>query len=455
MIRLFGAAAIAAVAGALCSPVFAQFASDATPAAPAGILDPNFRPSTASPSLPATQPATAPVVAGQLPVEVQSAYQGGRYLVAAKLGAKALVDEPTNNALRLVVANSLAWSGRLDAAIEQYEKLAGTKLDSAGKIGVANIYRWRAKPVLAEPIYAAVLRVDPGNADALEGQKLAQRDMRLTVLKDLSYGKDSTGLSRVYNASSVGGVTADRSTRWRAGYGLGADRDALGRERYVELNGSIQGLDWPLSPRLDLSVSREVGKTRLYGLINVDILPDTFGIQFGAVNWGRLSFNRLAQAGNLKANRFGAYLNFTSLLGEARGRFDVYRVSDGNQVWDADLQLSPEWQPIPAGVSWYAGVSAKSADRVDPRYWSPVNTNLVGYLGIKKSWFFEKGDLAVGLQRGFKLSDDARHNYSVSANGKFWITDRMALGFEVGASDSSRATDYKQRFLGVQLQRLW
>ena len=455
MIRLFGAAALAAVAGSLCGPVFAQFANDATPAAPAGILDPNFRPAKASPNLPATQPAIAPVVIGQLPVHVQSAYQAGSYLLAAKLGAKALVDEPANHALRLVVANSLAWSGRLDAAIEQYEKLAGTKLDSAGKIGVANIYRWRSKPVLAEPIYAAVLRVDPSNADALEGQKLAQRDMRLTVLKDLSYSKDSTGLSRVYNASSVGGVTADRSTRWRAGYGLGADRDALGRERYIELNGSVQGLDWPFSPRLDLSVSREIGKTRLYGLINVDILPDAFGLQFGAVNWGRLSFNRNAQASGLKANRFGAYLNFSSLLGEARGRFDVYRVSDGNQVWDADFQLSPDWQPIPAGINWYAGVSAKSADRADPRYWSPVNTNLVGYLGIKKSWFFEKGDLAVGLQRGFKLSDDARNNYSVSANGKFWISDRMALGFEFGASDSSRATDYKQRFLGLQLQRLW
>ena len=465
MIRLVVAAALAAVLCAWHGTSLAQFPSDATPAAPAGILDPNFKPAKTSVNSPAAQtqpviaPALAPTIANQLPKDVQAAYDSAAYLLAAKLGSKALIEQPGNHALRLVVANSLAWSGRLDAAIQQYEKLVSTPLDAAGKIGVANIYRWRGKSVLAEPIYASVLRGDPANSDALEGQKLAQRDLRLTALKDLAYTRDSTGLSRIYNASSVGSVTADRSTRWRVGYGLGADRDALGRERYAELNGSIQGLDWPLSPRLDLSVSREIAKTRLYGLIHVDIIADTFGVRAGAVNWGRLSFNRGAQASGLKANQFGAFLNFSSIVGEVRGRFDVYRIAgsklDANQVWDADVNLSPDWQPIPAGVTWYAGVSAKSADRTDPRYWSPANTNITGYLGLKKSWYFEKGDLALGLQRGFKLSDDARNNYSVNANGKFWISERTALGFEFGASDSPRASDYKQRFLGVQLQRLW
>jgi hypothetical protein len=77
--------------------------------------------------------------------ETQIAYEAGAYDRSAKLGAAALARDPGNNSLRLIVANSLAWTGRLDAAILQYEKLFGTALENSGKVGIANIMRWRGR----------------------------------------------------------------------------------------------------------------------------------------------------------------------------------------------------------------------------------------------------------------------------------------------------------------------
>jgi hypothetical protein len=92
---------------------------------------------------------------------------------------------------------------------------------------------------------------------------------------------------------------------------------------------------------------------------------------------------------------------------------------------------------------------------VDSRYWSPANAYTLGLLGIKKAWYFEQGDLSVGLQRGFKLSDEAKNNIGLSASGKYWVSEGTAMGFELWSSNSPRQTDYKQHFFNLNLQRLW
>jgi tetratricopeptide (TPR) repeat protein len=454
---------------ALCMSVqmsaIGQTLADA--AAPNGTLDPLYRPTAPTAVV---KPSVAQPTPEQNAIapEIAQLYEVGRYFDSAKAGAKRLVVEPNNIDLRLLVANSLSWSGRLDAAIEQYERLIKTRLESAAKIGIANIYRWRGKPELAEPLFDQVLAREPNNPDALEGKKLADRQMRLSILKGLTFTRDSSGLMRIDSTTSFGKVNQDRTLRWRAGYALARDKDVSGKERYAELSGMIKALNAPLTPTASAWIVRDHSKVRVFGLVQADLIEDTLGVHFGRVNWGRQSFNSAAAASLLSAKRLGAYLNVSTPLGESRSKFDSYRISgtssaaplltvqpNDNFVWDAETQLTPAWQPLPSGFIWYAGVSAKAADRTDSRYWSPSSTYVLGILGLKKAWYFDKGDVGFSVQRGFKISDEARNNLSISANAKYWLSDVTALGFELSASNSPRPSDYRQRYLNLQLERLW
>ena len=57
-------------------------------------------------------------------------YEAEDYRAAARLGLRELADAPKGaktDELRLAVANSLAWTGQYDPAIEQYKALLGTE----------------------------------------------------------------------------------------------------------------------------------------------------------------------------------------------------------------------------------------------------------------------------------------------------------------------------------------
>jgi tetratricopeptide (TPR) repeat protein len=387
--------------------------------------------------------------------DAQVAYDAGAYGRAAKLGAAALAQQPGNDSLRLIVANSLAWSGRLDAAVLQYEKLYGTPLENSGKIGIANVMRWRGRANEAEPIYEAILARDPSNKEAQEGKRLTDRELRPQVNKSVQLTGQTGGFTRIESSTMYGRYTEDRSLKWGAGYTLGKDRKAPQADKFASIQGYVQAVNWPAAPRLDLSVADGFNKTRLYGLVSADLVPDTFGVRIGLVNWGHLATNSQAQAAGLFARRAGAYWNIGGDWGDLKTNLDAYRVSDGNFVWDAQATYTPAWQPVPQLFTWYTGVYAKAADKTAASYWSPSSTYGLALLGLKKSWYYDRGDLSVGFQAGFKLTDEARNNLSLSANGKYWFTESTALGFDLYAASSPRPAEYKQRTLNINLLRLW
>ncbi len=432
------------------SQTVAQVSPSGNTAAP-NMLDPGFKPKVNS----ANNPVAASSQTEGIPADVQTAFETGAYSKAAKLGAATLVSQPNNLALRLLVANSLSWSGRLDAAFEQYEKLVTGPLSAAAKVGQANILRWRGKPDQAEVLYNAVLKTDPNNADARDGKRLGDRELRGQWLKTLSYGKDSSNFRRLESTTGYKSYTEDRSLRWGAGYILGKDLGAPVASKYAEINGNAQWLNLPLKPKVDLSVADGFNKTRLYGLVAAHVADDSISLRAGYVNWGRKAFNSAAQAAHLAATQVGTTAQWQFALGELRLRGDYYAIADKNRVWDYEATLSPAWQPLPFDIRWYAGAYNKQAKRVDARYWSPANAYTLGLLGLKKAWYFERGDLSVGFQSGFKLSDEAKNNVGLSASGKWWLTDSTALGVDFWSSNSPRQTDYKQNFLTLNLQRLW
>jgi hypothetical protein len=440
---------ILAVSGAFAQTV-AQVSPSGNNAAP-NMLDPGFKPKANSVNVP-----SAPNVSTEgVPQDVQAAFEAGAYSKASKLGAAALVSQPSNSSLRLLVANSLSWSGRLDAAFEQYEKLLTGPASAAAKVGQANILRWRGKPEQAELLYNAVLKTDPNNADAKDGRRLGERELRGQWIKTLSYGKDSSNFRRLESTTGYKSYTEDRSIRWGAGYILGKDIGAPAASKYAEINGNVQWLNLPLKPKVDLSVADGFNKTRLYGLVAAQMVDDNISLRAGYVNWGRKAFNTAAQQAHLAARQMGASAQWQFELGELRLRGDYYSIADKNRVWDYEATLNPAWQPLPFDLRWYAGAYNKQAKRADARYWSPASAYTLGLLGLKKAWYFERGDLSVGFQSGLKLSDEAKNNFGLSASGKWWLTDSTALGLDFWSSNSPRQTDYKQNFLTLNLQRLW
>jgi tetratricopeptide (TPR) repeat protein len=420
------------------------------------VLDPNFKPKSSTPATPVLNPALpAEAGASNISPAIQAAFDSGAYSQVAKLGAALLVQQPTNTALRLMVANSLAWSGRTDAAFDQYEKLLTSPLAAAAQVGQANLLRWRGQPEQAEVLYDKVLKQDPANVDAKEGKRLGDRQLRGQWLKTYGFGKDSSNFRRLEGAATYKSVTQDRALRWNLGYVLGRDIGAPEPNKYAEINGSAKWLNLPLAPKIDLSVADGFNKTRLYGLVTVEPFDGALSLRAGYINWGRRAFNTAAQAAHLAAKQIGSSAQWQSGFGELRLRGDYYLVADNNRVWDAEAVLTPAWQPLPADFRWYTGLYNKKAKRADSRYWTPVGAYTLGLLGIKKAWYFEQGDLSVGLQGGFKLSDEAKNNIGLSASGKYWVNDGTALGFELWSSNSPRQTDYKQHFFNFNLQRLW
>jgi Tetratricopeptide repeat len=387
--------------------------------------------------------------------ELEALFNAGQHSQASRLGAKALVSDPSNQALRLMVAQSLAKSGRTEAAADQYEKLVNGPYQTAARLGLAEIYRRNGHPELAEAIYEQVLAKDPNNKEAGAGLKASKKALSATIDKTVYFGKDNLGFKRFESATRFSKYSEDRSIRWGVGYSLGKDSNAPSADKYASVHSFVQALQWPLTPRLDAHIADGFNKTRLYALVTADLIPNQVSLKFGLVNWGRQSFNASAQSAGLFARHVGMTANFSTELGDFRSHADVFNVSDGNFVWDAQLQFTPVIQPLPFGVQWYAGLSAKRADQFNARYWSPVQTYGLALVGLKKHWVFERGDFGLGLQSGVAITNQARNNFAVIASGKYWISEDMALSLDFNSLKSPRPSDYRQHLLTVNLQRLW
>ncbi len=407
-------------------------------------------PTTAG-AAPSAAAAASPAAATE---KFRQQFDGGDYSGAARTGARMLSEQPDNRALRLEVANALAWSGRYDAAIGQYEKLYGTDLDASARIGVANIQRWRGMADVAADTYEAVLRKDPANADARAALVLAGRDLRAATTFRVASANINSQFERLEGTASHRWWTRDRFARFEVGGTLQRNDTPADRLTRRELNANVFLPGLPLSPRLDLSwVSGE--RDRAFGRVGLELVRDRFGVRFGRIDWGRAAFDMQALRDGLTAGSAGGWANVGTPLGEVRARADGYSVSDGNKVLEADLRLLPTLQPLPARIQWFVGGYWRKADRNDPRYWSPAHPYSVVNLGVQRGWYGERHDVFVSVQRGFSVSNEARSSWSVSGNGRWWIRPDTALAAEVSWSDAPRPNPYRQRQAAVSLQQLW
>ena len=85
----------------------------------------------------------------------------GNYQAAGTEGLALMATEKLDDELQLIVANSLAWTGRVKEAIPTYQGLGKGKYANEANIGLANVFRWNGRDDQAAPLYRAVLANDP------------------------------------------------------------------------------------------------------------------------------------------------------------------------------------------------------------------------------------------------------------------------------------------------------
>ena len=437
-----------ACASALCAA--AQPAAEAErPAIPPGVLDPQL------PARP-LEDAARQLVHEREASPAMERYEAGDYRGAAALGEDILRRTPGMHALRLAVANSLAWTGRYDAAVEHYRLLLGTPYEARGRLGIANALRWRGRSDLAEPHYRAALALDPASEDAQKGLAFAGRELRPALTLRFVPTADSQDMRRHELAVLYRRWSADRA--WRFDAGLLAERNrGPTRDWWAKgLHLAVHAMHVALAPKLDVSVyDSGLREAQYFAGLQIEPLPERLRLRLARVNWGRLAFTETAAADGLTAVSAGAYGEAQLAGGSLRARLEGYDVSDGNRVADGELQVTPSWQPLPARIVWFGGLYGRYAEREDPRYWSPRPVYGLVFLGLQRTWSRDNTEVTASGRRGAPVTDSARTSWSAGLNARQWLRDDVAVGVDAWVAESPRPDDYRMHQVAAYVQHLW
>jgi tetratricopeptide (TPR) repeat protein len=379
----------------------------------------------------------------------------GDYHAAGTEGLALMATQSVDEELQLIIANSLAWTGRVKQAVPAYQGLSKGKFANAANVGMANINSWRGRHDLALPLYQTVLANDPTNADALEGFDLASRELSPRTTWGVMGSSDSSELKR---------TMATLNHRWRDDSGanifeveIAGMKDwlptAMANQQEVTLR--YQSLDLALKPSLELNMPTKLNRS-LYATGRVKFFDEQLTVGAGRVNWGKMSVNPIASINDLSAIYLGANATQSFALGSVQGRIDYYGVSDGNSIISHSLNFNSAWRPLGSNFKPFAGIEGRSASASAKTYWSPVNGSGTAYAGILAEWGAAEWNLFGSAQLGLPLYGDAGNSWSVSAGGKHWLTSDIALNVNLWSMASWRENSaYRAQSANVSLEKLW
>jgi hypothetical protein len=195
-------------------------------------------------------------------------HTAGDYAQAGTAGLGVLAEEKPDDELRLIIANSLAWSGRLKEATAAYQTITDETLVNDANVGIANVLRWRGMDHLASPIYREILAQRPDRSDALLGLEMAQRELSPRTTVTLGGSSDSSEFRR-------GAATVNH--RWRDDSGfnvmeveLNGVRDTQPGSEFAQQDITLryQALGAQYKPAIELSTPSGDDR-RLYGGLKV------------------------------------------------------------------------------------------------------------------------------------------------------------------------------------------
>lgn len=402
---------------------------------------------------------------GKTPAQqhVLDLYEAEDYAAAGDQGLALLPLENVDDNLRLLIGNSLAWTGRLDEAMSTYQSIQDPAVVPDANVGIANILRWKNTEHLSVPIYQGVLRADPRNTDARNGLLLAQRELAPRTTVSLGGMGDSNGWSR--NDLEV-------NHRWRTDDGYGKfdvtlhgyhdtspdinDPGSVVDTTQQEATLRYQALDREYKPTFELGVPEGGGAHTPHGGLKLLFLQDHVQLDVGFVNWGMLANNANALAQGLNASHVGLSAQGPTKLGEITGHLDYFGVTDSNTVVDAGTRLTSNWQPLGNHIKLYTGLDFRQSSFNTLSYWSPNTGYGFLYVGMQADWAADDWEIYTQGHVGTGVYGESANGWSFSTGARRWVSRDVALGINFWDYASLRYGDpYYYRSLNVVLEKVW
>lgn len=381
-------------------------------------------------------------------------YQAGQYLDAARGGVLLMRKGPVDDRLRLMIANSLAWTGYMDAAVQTYQGVTDPALVGEANTGIASILRWQGKDHLARPIYQNVLDQNPNDKEAAAGLALSERELAPRTTFNFGGLQDANNFHR--DAASV-------NHRWRSDDGwkkyevdLTGVHDTLpgvdARQTAATLR--YQALDLMYKPTLEIGVPTSGGAP--FGGVKLLVAEDRVQLDVGEVNWAQMTNNANALQQQLRAAHAGVLARTEVNLGTWMGQADYYSVSDGNVVWTANTRLTGNWQPLGNTIKPFVGAEARQATFYTPSYWSPNTGYGSVYAGLQYGQELAGWILEASGQLGVPVYGEASDSWGASASARRWVTNDVAVGASLWAIGMRRTDQpYSAQSFNVFLEKVW
>ena len=379
----------------------------------------------------------------------------GDYQAAGTEGLALMSKEKLDDELQLIVANSLAWTGRVKEAIPTYQGLAKGKYANEANIGLANVFRWNGREDQAAPLYRAVLATDPENKDAIEGLELASRELRPRTTVSFGGSSDSSDIQR---------RVATVNHRWRDSSGsnimeieTSAIRDTLPtfQAKQQDLTFRYQALNLALKPSFEISSATKTSGG-VYASGRINLFDDQLSLQAGRLNWGRIATNPNGLAANLSAWNAGLTWSQSLSIGRLSARANYYDVSDGNRIVTSSVNLSSSWRPLGSHFKPFLGIETRDVKFNTPNYWSPAEGYGTAYAGVLAEWDGPDWNFYTSAQAGTPLYGEAGKSWNVLVGGKRWVTSDISIGLNAGMLSSKRDNSgYRAKSATVSVEKLW
>lgn len=441
------------------APVAPQVPTPAPLLAPGSTAIPATPAASAAPSPPA-QPAAAtapsPETRSAAAQRVAELAAAEKYQQVGTQGLALMAVETPDEELRLAIANSLSWTGRLDDAIQIYRGLAGGQYDSEAKIGMANAYRWRGRNDQAEPLYRSVLAASPDSLPAQQGLMLTQREVRPRTTVTFGTFSDSSDVQR--RSGTI-------NHKWQDGGGpdtieletsIVRDRQAAVSATQPDLTVRYHAPTLALKPSFELGVATGNGGQSLHGSARLRFGENDDIVDIGRVNWARLATNPNALQANLSANHLGFQASRALDFGRVTGRLDYFDISDGNSILAGSLRLSSIWRPLGNAIKPFAGFEMRDAKFATANYWSPAAGYGSLYVGALAEWDDVNWNLYASGQAGMRVYGEAGNSWGVATGGKRWLSNDIGIGFSLWRMASQRNNAaYSASSMNVTLEKLW
>jgi tetratricopeptide (TPR) repeat protein len=384
--------------------------------------------------------------------KVAELYKQGKYSEAASEGMLLLTKEKVDDLLQLSIANSLAWVGRTKEAGQLYRVLQPSKYKSDALLGLANLHRWQGRDHLALPMYKEILTLAPENKDAIEGLRLATREVRPRTTITLGGLQDSSNVEVRSLKLNHRWTDETMANVWEVETGTLHSKGPTVTVNRPSLTVRYKAQETIFKPRLELGTD---GKN-IYGNVGISFEDFPVLIDVGRVNWGEISNNPRALAAQLAATRISAQINTSLASGNLFARAEVNNISDGNTIIASTVRFTPGWRPLGPYIKPVIGFETRDSKLSKLEYWSPAAGYGSAFGGITLERQESDWNISATLQAGTRLYGEAGSSWSASMGGKYWLNKDWALGLRLWSMASQRDLQrYRATSAFVTVEKLW